>query len=49
VAGPSYIGQDGEKSVEALRATISGAGPKDRPCEPAIGLARSAAIRLPST
>jgi hypothetical protein len=49
VAGPSYIGQDGEKSVEALRATISGAGPKDRPCELAIGLARSAATRLPST
>lgn len=46
VAGPSYVDQDGERAIEALRISVQSAPSTDRACALATDLARSAANDL---
>ncbi|MDT3399917.1 serine/threonine-protein kinase [Streptomyces sp. B1866] len=50
VAGPSYVDEDGDTAYETVIVEIHGAGrPRDRPCDLATALARSAAATLPQS
>ncbi|MFC4949158.1 serine/threonine-protein kinase [Pseudonocardia sp. GCM10023141] len=43
-----YVNPDAEQSAEILRLTVAQRAPLDRPCDPAVAVARAAVSRLPA-